>query len=74
MIISDNDSLKIMETMPANYFKMIYIDPPFNSGGFGFTYEGYEKRNKEYGMHIGHIVESSYRLLNNDGFLCFLTI
>ena len=66
-IEGDNlDVLKLLQESYLNKIKMIYIDPPYNTGKDCFIYPDNYKANKEqYDEEVGAIDESGYRMYNN---------
>lgn len=99
------DSLAVMESLPDNEYRMIYLDVPYYTGTDTFALndgsnsirvhlakqrecslgditieqiasEKEDKRRekvKEYAGMITHVIENAYRLLKDDGILCFLS-
>lgn len=66
-IEGDNlDVLKLLQESYLNKIKMIYIDPPYNTGNDSFIYPDDYKTNKDqYDEEIGAIDESGYRMFKN---------
>lgn len=66
-IEGDNlDVLKLLQESYLNKIKMIYIDPPYNTGNDSFIYPDDYKTNKDqYDEEVGAIDESGYRMYNN---------
>ena len=66
-IEGDNlDVLKLMQESYLNKVKMIYIDPPYNTGNDSFIYPDDYSTNKElYDEEVGAIDESGYRMFKN---------
>ena len=68
-IEGDNlDVLKLLQESYLNKIKMIYIDPPYNTGNDSFIYPDDYKTNKDqYDEEVGAIDESGYRMFKNTG-------
>lgn len=66
-IEGDNlDVLKLLQESYLNKVKMIYIDPPYNTGNDSFIYPDDYKTNKDqYDEEVGAIDESGYRMFKN---------
>ncbi|HJX78998.1 site-specific DNA-methyltransferase [Glutamicibacter sp.] len=66
-IEGDNlDALKLLQESYLGKVKMIYIDPPYNTGGDAFVYpDDYSRTNEEYLAFSGQIGESGVRLESN---------
>lgn len=66
-IEGDNlDVLKLLQESYLNKVKMIYIDPPYNTGKDSFIYPDDYSTNKEsYDEEVGAIDESGYRMFKN---------
>ena len=66
-IEGDNlDVLKLLQESYLNKIKMIYIDPPYNTGNDSFIYPDDYKTNKDqYDEEVGAIDESGYRMFKN---------
>lgn len=66
-IEGDNlEVLKILQESYLNKIKMIYIDPPYNTGNDSFIYPDDYKTNKDqYDEEVGAIDESGYRMFKN---------
>ena len=66
-IEGDNlDVLKLLQESYLNKVKMIYIDPPYNTGNDSFIYPDDYTTNKDlYDEEVGAIDESGYRMFKN---------
>lgn len=66
-IEGDNlDVLKLLQESYLNKIKMIYIDPPYNTGNDSFIYPDDYKTNKDqYDEEVGAIDESGYIMFKN---------
>lgn len=66
-IEGDNlDVLKLLQESYLNKVKMIYIDPPYNTGKDSFIYPDDYTTNKDlYDEEVGAIDESGYRMFKN---------
>lgn len=66
-IEGDNlDVLKLLQESYLNKVKMIYIDPPYNTGKDSFIYPDDYSTNKDaYDEEVGAIDESGYRMFKN---------
>lgn len=66
-IEGDNlDVLKLLQESYLNKVKMIYIDPPYNTGNDSFIYPDDYSTNKElYDEEVGAIDESGYLMFKN---------
>lgn len=66
-IEGDNlDVLKLLQESYLNKVKMIYIDPPYNTGNDSFIYPDDYSTNKElYDEEVGAKDESGYRMFKN---------
>ena len=66
-IEGDNlDVLKLLQESYLNKVKMIYIDPPYNTGNDNFIYPDDYTTNKDlYDEEVGAIDESGYRMFKN---------
>ena len=66
-IEGDNlDVLKILKNSYKNQVKMIYIDPPYNTGDDSFIYpDDYSQNKDEYDEKTGVVDEKGYRLIEN---------
>lgn len=66
-IEGDNlDVLKLLQESYLNKVKMIYIDPPYNTGNDSFIYPDDYSTNKDaYDEEVGAIDESGYRMFKN---------
>lgn len=66
-IEGDNlDVLKLLQESYLNKIKMIYIDPPYNTGNDSFIYpDDYTINKDKYDEEVGAIDESGYRMYNN---------
>ena len=60
------DVLKILKNSYKNKVKMIYIDPPYNTGNDSFVYpDDYSKNKDEYDEEVGAVNENGYRMVKN---------
>ena len=66
-IEGDNiDVLKLLQNSYMGKVKMIYIDPPYNTGGDSFVYpDNYSKEKEEYDLFSGNIDEEGNRFRKN---------
>lgn len=66
-IEGDNlDVLKLLQESYLNKVKMIYIDPPYNTGNDSFIYpDDYSENKDKYDEEVGAIDESGYRMFKN---------
>ena len=66
-IEGDNlDVLKLLQESYLNKVKMIYIDPPYNTGNDSFIYpDDYTTLKDLYDEEVGAIDESGYRMFKN---------
>lgn len=66
-IEGDNlDVLKLLQESYLNKIKMIYIDPPYNTGNDSFIYpDDYTINKDKYDEEVGAIDESGYRMFKN---------
>lgn len=66
-IEGDNlDVLKLLQESYLNKVKMIYIDPPYNTGNDSFIYpDDYTTHKDLYDEEVGAIDESGYRMFKN---------
>lgn len=75
LIVNANNTLKCLESLPSNHYNLILLEPPFNTGFDDYVISlDKNKNDKDYGEYISHLVERTYNLLRNDGFLCFSII
>ncbi len=69
-IFIESDNLEVLKVLQANYYgkiKMIYIDPPYNTGNDSFIYPDKFKEEKgEYEQRAG--IRDAEGLLTKDGF------
>ncbi len=69
-IFIEGDNLEVLKVLQKNYYgkiKMIYIDPPYNTGNDSFIYPDRFKEEKEdYEMRAG--IKDAEGLLTKDGF------
>ena len=75
LIINVKDPLQYMAQFKQSSFHLIFMEPPFNTGLSEWTYEMSDEQryiDSKYGEYISHLVECSYNLLHEDGFMCFL--
>ncbi len=60
----EGENLEVLRTLQKSYFgkiKMIYIDPPYNTGSDSFVYpDNYSETKKEYEKRIGKVDEEGY--------------
>lgn len=65
----EGDNLEVLKLLQESYLnkvKMIYIDPPYNTGNDSFIYpDDYETNKDQYDEEIGAIDESGYRMFKN---------
>lgn len=68
-IEGDNlEVLKLLQESYLNKIKMIYIDPPYNTGNDSFIYpDDYATNKDQYDEEVGAIDESGYRMFKNTG-------
>lgn len=66
-IEGDNlEVLKLLQESYLNKIKMIYIDPPYNTGNDSFIYpDDYATNKDQYDEEVGAIDESGYRMFKN---------
>lgn len=66
-IEGDNfDALKILRSTYAGRVKLIYIDPPYNTGSDNFLYpDSFRETSSEYETHDGTVDDEGYRLTEN---------
>lgn len=66
-IEGDNlDVLKVLQESYLNKIKMIYIDPPYNTGNDSFIYpDDYATNKDQYDEEVGAVDESGYRMFKN---------
>ena len=66
-IEGDNlDALKLLQESYVGKVNLIYIDPPYNTGGDRFVYpDDYAEDNAEYLARSGQVDESGNRLISN---------
>jgi len=69
-IFIEGDNLEVLKVLQKNYYgkiKMIYIDPPYNTGNDSFIYPDRFKEEKEdYELRAG--IKDAEGLLTKDGF------
>jgi DNA modification methylase len=70
MILIQGDCLKILPTLPDESVDLILTDPPYNKKK---DYEVYKDNltEEEYWEFMEGWIKESFRILKNDGFLCF---
>lgn len=60
----EGENLEVLRALQKSYFgkiKMIYIDPPYNTGNDSFVYpDNYSETKKEYEKKIGKVDEEGY--------------
>lgn len=66
-IEGDNlEVLKLLQESYLNKIKMIYIDPPYNTGNDSFIYpDDYATNKDQYDEEVGAVDESGYRMFKN---------
>lgn len=66
-IEGDNlEVLKILQESYLNKIKMIYIDPPYNTGNDSFIYpDDYKTSKDQYDEEVGAVDDSGYRMFRN---------
>ncbi|HAT9659774.1 TPA: site-specific DNA-methyltransferase [Legionella pneumophila subsp. pneumophila] len=66
-IEGDNiDALKLLQETYLSKIKMIYIDPPYNTGNDGFTYKDhFYQKTEEYFFESGHTNSDGHQLRTN---------
>lgn len=65
-IEGDNlEVLKLLQESYLNKIKMIYIDPPYNTGNDFIYRDNFSMSNEEYSDEIGELNEEGYRLFKN---------
>lgn len=66
-IEGDNlDALKLLQESYLNKIKIIYIDPPYNTGNDFIYDDSYEKNIDEELIESGQIDENGFRLISNN--------
>lgn len=65
----EGDNLEVLKLLQESYLnkvKMIYIDPPYNTGNDSFIYpDDYATNKDKYDEEVGAIDESGYRIFKN---------
>ncbi len=64
----EGDNLDVIKTLQESYLnsvKMIYIDPPYNTGNDFIYNDGFIMEDKEYSEEIGEFDEEGNRLFKN---------
>lgn len=65
----EGDNLEVLKLLQESYLnkvKMIYIDPPYNTGNDSFIYpDDYATNKDKYDEEVGAIDESGYRMFKN---------
>lgn len=65
----EGDNLEVLKLLQESYLnkvKMIYIDPPYNTGNDSFIYpDDYTTNKDKYDEEVGAIDESGYRMFKN---------
>lgn len=66
-IEGDNlEVLKLLQESYLNKIKMIYIDPPYNTGNDSFIYpDDYATNKDQYDEEVGAVDDSGYRMFKN---------
>ncbi len=66
--IYQGDNLKVLKTFSSNYFRLIYIDPPFNTRKTQKSHRGsYTDRYDDFCKWIEPRLEEARRVLTEDG-------
>ncbi|MCT7615657.1 DNA methyltransferase [Aliarcobacter butzleri] len=60
---------KLLNTY-ENKFKLIYLDPPYNTKRIRGARKSYGDTNNKWDEFITPILKNSFSLLNNEGFIC----
>ncbi|MCH9853903.1 MAG: site-specific DNA-methyltransferase [Alphaproteobacteria bacterium] len=80
-VIIRGDNLEVLKILKANYhskIKMIYIDPPYNTGGDGFLYKDNFTRSREELEELGlgadtiDYLDNIYSTKTHSGWLAFM--
>lgn len=64
----EGDNLEVLKLLQESYLgkvKMIYIDPPYNTGGDFIYRDHFDKSSKEYSEESGQIDDEGNRLFKN---------
>ncbi|OIN57143.1 hypothetical protein BLX24_21570 [Arsenicibacter rosenii] len=64
----EGDNLEVLKLLQESYFgkiKMIYIDPPYNTGKDFIYVDNFAKRLNEFNEESGHVNEEGERLIAN---------
>jgi len=65
----EGDNLEVLKLLQESYLnkvKMIYIDPPYNTGNDSFIYpDDYATNKDQYDEEVGAVDESGYRIFKN---------
>ena len=65
----EGDNLEVLKLLQVSYLnkvKMIYIDPPYNTGNDSFIYpDDYAENKDQYDEEIGAVDENGYRMFHN---------
>ncbi|HED05349.1 MAG TPA: hypothetical protein ENI61_01535 [Ignavibacteria bacterium] len=71
-IFIKGENLEVLKVLQKSYFgkfKMIYVDPPYNTGNDTFIYsDKFSETKKEYFSRIGDKDESGY--MTREGLFC----
>jgi adenine-specific DNA-methyltransferase len=66
----EGDNLEVLKLLQESYLnkvKMIYIDPPYNTGNDSFIYpDDYAENKDKYDLEVGAIDASGYRMFKNN--------
>lgn len=66
----EGDNLEVLKLLQVSYLnkvKMIYIDPPYNTGNDSFIYpDDYVENKDKYDEEVGAVDENGYRMFKNN--------
>lgn len=72
-IFIEGENLEVLKVLQKSYFgkvKMIYIDPPYNTGSDSFIYpDKFSESKEEYRQRVGDLVGSDELLVGSDKLL-----
>ena len=66
----EGDNLEVLKLLQNSYMgkvKMIYIDPPYNTGNDFVYQDDFHQTKKEYDLFAGEVTEEGGRLVRNTG-------
>ena len=71
-ILLRTDTLTGLSKLPSDYFDLVYVDPPWNTGQY-ISFRSEENKESSYRLFISQVLQQAHRILSKTGLMVFLS-